>query len=198
MHNFLDIRLPEDISLGAEGGPEFSTDIITSASGHEFRNINWLQARARYNLAPAITSEEQLSEIITFFRLCRGRALGFRFKDFSDYKVTKQVIGTGDGINKSFQIAKKYQSSDFEFLRPISKPVIGTARAWIDTKEVAFNCDYSTGVVSFEVPVEVDAEVIVDCEFDIAVRFDTDNLLASVDALKNNAWQDIPLIEIRG
>ena len=38
---FLNIRLPDDISYGAVGGPEFSTNITTLNNGCEHRNITW-------------------------------------------------------------------------------------------------------------------------------------------------------------
>ena len=41
--NFLDVRFPPLISFGAEGGAEFLTDIVVTASGFETRNQNWSQ-----------------------------------------------------------------------------------------------------------------------------------------------------------
>ena len=38
---FHDVRFPERIALGAEGGPAFSTTIIASSGGHEQRQANW-------------------------------------------------------------------------------------------------------------------------------------------------------------
>ncbi|RYE16938.1 MAG: TIGR02217 family protein, partial [Sphingobacteriaceae bacterium] len=50
MQSFKEIRFPEDISYGSSGGPGYSTDIITVNSGAEQRNINWNQARSKYNV----------------------------------------------------------------------------------------------------------------------------------------------------
>jgi hypothetical protein len=36
---FHEVRFPTDISYGSSGGPEFSTDIVITSSGHEQRNI---------------------------------------------------------------------------------------------------------------------------------------------------------------
>lgn len=61
--DFYEICFPQDIAYGATGGPEFFTDIVTSSSGYEQRNINWNNSKFRYNLAPAIKTKEQIEEI---------------------------------------------------------------------------------------------------------------------------------------
>lgn len=94
---FHEIRFPDDISYGSNGGPEFSTDIIITQGGFEQRNSNWANARAKYNVAHGVKTETQLAELIAFFRARKGRAHGFRFKDWTDYQITGQVIGTGNG-----------------------------------------------------------------------------------------------------
>jgi uncharacterized protein (TIGR02217 family) len=96
------VRFSEDISYGSTGGPEFSTDIIITHSCHEQRNINWSTARAKYNKTYGVKSDQQLSELIAFFRAHYGKAIGFRFKDWSDYKATGQKIGIGDGNTMTF------------------------------------------------------------------------------------------------
>ncbi len=42
--SFTEIRFPENISYGSTGGPEFSTDVVTTHNGCEQRNINWSHA----------------------------------------------------------------------------------------------------------------------------------------------------------
>ena len=44
---FHNIRFPLDVALGARGGPERVTDIVTLASGREERNSRWAQSRVR-------------------------------------------------------------------------------------------------------------------------------------------------------
>ncbi len=192
MTNFLEIRLPEEISLGAIGGPEYSTDIIMASSGYEQRNINWAQARAKYNLAPAINTSEQLQELISFFRICKGKAFGFRFKDYSDYRADSQLIGVGDGITREFQLIKTYYSPAKAERRIISKPVEGSVEI-----SQEYVCDYRTGLVTFKNPPEIGEQVIASFEFDIPVRFDTDQLFASLEVYGSNSWKEIPIIEIR-
>ncbi|GFY65257.1 uncharacterized protein TNIN_37591 [Trichonephila inaurata madagascariensis] len=63
--SFTEIRFPENISYGSAGGPEFSTDVVTTHNGCEQRNVNWSRARARYNIAYGVRSNEQLTELIS-------------------------------------------------------------------------------------------------------------------------------------
>lgn len=196
MTNFLNLRLPEELCLGAVGGPEYSTDIVIASSGYEQRNINWIQARAKYNLAPAINTQEQLQELIAFFRLCKGRAVGFRFKDFSDYTAQNQLIGIGDGVQKDFQLVKEYHAEIKSEKREITKPVEGTVIVLVNDQGVNYICNHDTGTIHFETPPEVGHKIAASFEFDIPVRFDTDQLFASLDTYKSS-WKEIPIIEIR-
>jgi uncharacterized protein (TIGR02217 family) len=65
--SFTEMRFPENISCGSTGGPGFSTDIVTTHNGCEQRNINWSHARARYNIAYGVRSNEQLNRTHNIF-----------------------------------------------------------------------------------------------------------------------------------
>jgi uncharacterized protein (TIGR02217 family) len=102
----IEVQFPTDIAYGSAGGPEYSTDIVITQSGYEQRNANWLQARARYNVAHGVKTQAQLNTLIAFFRSRKGRADGFRFKDWTDYQATAQAIATGDGTTTIFSCRK--------------------------------------------------------------------------------------------
>lgn len=195
---FHEIRFPDDISYGSGGGPEFSTDIIITQGGFEQRNSNWANARAKYNVAHGVKTETQLAELIAFFRARKGRAHGFRFKDWTDYKVTGQVIGTGNGSQTTFQLIKNYTSSNTE-TRTILKPVSGTVKIYVNgvlqTSGVTVN--NTTGVITFTTAPVATTTISADAEFDVPVRFDTDRLSASMDQYGSHSWLDIPLVEVR-
>lgn len=107
---FHEIQFPPDIAYGAEGGPQYATTVVATASGFEQRNASWAAARGCWNVASGLKKQSQLDALIAFFRARKGRAYGFRFKDWTDYKATGQALGTGDGTNKSFQLVKTYAS----------------------------------------------------------------------------------------
>lgn len=199
MTGFAEVQFPPDISYGSSGGPEYTTDIVISTSGHEQRNVNWSQARLRYNVAKGVKTKDQLSALIAFFRARKGRAFGFRFKDWSDYAASNEVIGTGNGTQTQFQLVKRYISGGVQETRLISKPVAGTVNVYrnsvLQTSGVSVN--HATGVVTFSSAPAFGSTITASFEFDVPVRFDTDRLAATMDSVATHSWDDIPLIEVR-
>jgi uncharacterized protein (TIGR02217 family) len=194
---FHEMQFPSDIAYGATGGPEFFTDIVTSSSGFEQRNINWLQARNKYNLAPAIKNKIQLDVIISFFRLCRGKAIGFRFKDWNDYKIEHQEIAIADGNQLSFQLIKKYQYAGYEESRKILKPVENTVKIYCDGKLTSSEVNLTLGKISFSHPPKKGSIISAEAEFDVPVRFDTDHLPTSIENHGVYTHHEISLVEIK-
>lgn len=196
---FVETRFPVDISFGSSGGPEYSTDVILMHSGHEQRNVNWSQARARYNVAHGVKTQAQLDALIAFFRARKGRADSFRFKDWTDYKATAQLMGQGNGSNTTFQLKKLYTSGGVTETRDIKKPVSGTTKVYAAGiwQTTGVSVDNATGVVTFTTAPANGVQITADYEFDVPVRFDTDRLSASMDAYGVHSWNDIPLVEVR-
>lgn len=196
--SFTEIRFPENISYGSTGGPEFSTDVITTHNGCEQRNINWSHARTRYNIAYGVRSNEQLTELITFFNARKGRAIGFRFKDWSDFTATDQEIGIGNSKKTTFQLIKTYVSGKEKHTRTIKKPVHDTIKIYLNGVETEkYLVNYSTGEIMFTRPPAKGAIITASFEFDVPVRFDTDYLNASIDNYGNSSWSNIPLVEVK-
>lgn len=198
--SFVEVRFPDDISYGSSGGPEYATDVVATESGHEQRNINWQDARARYNVAHGVKTQAQLDALIAFFRARKGRAIGFRFKDWGDYRGINQLLGTGDGSAVQFQLVKRYASGGTEEMRAITRPVAGTVNIYLDSmlKTSGVTVDTVSGLVTLSPAPGAGVSVTADYEFDVPVRFDTDLLSASIDAYGVHSWHDIPLVELRG
>lgn len=197
---FIEVAFPSDIAYGSGGGPEYSTDIVITHGGYEQRNINWSQARAKYNVAHGVKTQAQLDALIAFFRARKGRAEGFRFKDWSDYKATAQIIGTGNGTNQIFQLVKTYSSGGVSETRTITKPVVGSLAVYVGgalQAGSAYTLDSTNGKISFTTAPANAAVITADFEFDVPVRFDTDRLSATLDAYGVNSWNDIPIVEVR-
>ena len=198
--NFIEDTFPEDISFGALGGPEFKTEIVSSISGIEHRNIKWGHARAKYNVSYGIKTKEQIDEILSFFRARKGRAVGFRFKDWCDYKAENELIATGDGDTKIFQLIKNYKSGDGYYVRVITKPVINTIKIYTHNKIFSseeYEIDYTCGKIKFlNAPIK-NMRIFADFEFDVPVRFDSDYLPISIDDHDIYSCNNINLIEIK-
>ncbi len=205
--SFLEIQFPSDISYGTTGGPIYSTDVVTMFSGHEQRNSNWKNARGKYNIATGVKTEEQWQGLISFFRACKGKAIGFRFKDWTDYKAKNQQIGISDGETTEFQLVKTYSSGSSMVTRIINKPVAGTVKVYLNGKKIGhhnlrgttddYSVDYTTGIITFAEAPEMNVIITADFEFDVPVRFDTDELQLSIDSFNSGSWSGINLIEVR-
>ena len=196
---FVEVQFPTDISYGSSGGPQYATDIVISQSGYEQRNVSWNQARARYNVAHGVKTQDQLNTLIAFFRARKGRAYGFRFKDWTDYSAMDEAIGTGDGHTTQFQLQRTYSSGLVDEVRTVVKPVSGTVVVYVNgtAQTSGVTVDTTTGTVTFATAPANSAVITADFEFDVPVRFDTDRLSATLDAYGINSWLDIPLVEVR-
>lgn len=197
--SFAEVRFPEDIAYGSEGGPQFSTDVVTTQGGFEQRNSNWQAARARYNVARGVKTQAQLESLIAFFRARKGRAVGFRFKDWTDYSATGQILGEGNGSQQDFQLIKNYTSGATTVSRSITKPVAGSVAIYVNSvlQTSGYTLNTTTGVVSFTAAPAVLAVVSADFEFDVPVRFEADALSASLEAYGAFSMLEIPLVEVR-
>ena len=110
---FHDVRFPLDIALGARGGPERLTDIVTLSSGAEERNSRWANSRHRYNAGYGVKSLADMQAVLAFFEERRGRFHSFLWRDGLDFSSNggngtptplDQTIGTGDGTKTTFQL----------------------------------------------------------------------------------------------
>ncbi len=209
--DFHEVRFPLDIGLGSRGGPGRRTDIVALASGREHRNARHAHSRRRYDAGLGVRTLDALHAVVAFFEERRGRLHGFRFRDRVDWKScapsltpapTDQRIGTGDGASAAFQLVKTYGATHATYARPIAKPVAGTVRVAVDGVELVsgtdFGCDAATGRVAFvasAVPAP-GAAVTAGFEFDVPVRFDSDDLAIDLTAFAAGAVPHIPLVEI--
>lgn len=196
---FHEIQFPPDIAYGATGGPEYATTVVAMASGFEQRNANWSAARLKWNVASGLKHQAQLNTLIAFFRARKGRAYGFRFKDWTDYRASAQALGAGDGETKSFHLVKTYASGAGNEVRTITKPVLGTVVPYLDdVKQTSgWSVNTATGVLAFAVAPAQGVAVTADFEFDVPARFDTDSMAISIEQFDLHQWSDIPVVEIR-
>jgi uncharacterized protein (TIGR02217 family) len=203
------IRFPLDVALGARGGPERMTDVVTLASGAEERNSRWAHSRRRYNAGYGVKSRADMQAVLAFFEERRGRFHSFLWRDGLDFSssttgeapaATDQVIGPGDGVRTSFALCKTYGASFDPYRRPITKPVAGTVRVAVGGVERLagqFSVDTATGVVSFASAPGEGQAVTAGFLFDVPVRFDIDRLDIELSSFDAAEAPSIPLIEVR-
>lgn len=175
-------RLDLGYDFGTVGGREFSTTIIALGSGYEQRNSNWSQARGRWQIGDRIYDRQELEYLINFFNAVRGAAIGFRFKDWSDYKATNQLIGIGSGIATQFQLTKTYNIGNLFTERIIKKPVSNTTTIQVAGVDqlTGWTLNTTTGIITFNSPPT--GNITASFEFDVPVRFEQDKFDHRFDA----------------
>ena len=202
---FHHVRFPLDIALGARGGPERKTDVVTLAGGGEQRNGRWAHSRRRYNAGYGVKSRADMQAVLAFFEERRGRLHGFLWRDGIDHSSGgavplpgDQTIGTGDGAKTDFQLVKRYGATFAPYFRPIEKPVEGSVRVAVAGVEqtTGWMVDVTTGVVSFAAAPSAGAAVSAGFLFDVPVRFDTDRLDIEWSSFDGAEAPNIPLVEI--
>ena len=206
---FHDVRLPEEVERGASGGPRFNTTVMTLSSGFEKRNINWSKVRGEWDVGYGIQKKDDFSLVMDFFYARQGKAHSFRFKDWSDYEIgdatditTRQSIGTGDGVDTTFQINKTYTSGGVTYSRDVNKIVAATLSVWVNdvlqTITTNYTIDLLTGIITFVAAPTDTHDIEVICQFDMAVRFDVDALDVNVVTFDAGAIPNLPVVEVRG
>jgi uncharacterized protein (TIGR02217 family) len=208
MADFHEVRFPTDIALKARGGPVRRTEIVTLASGREQRNARWAHARRRYDAGYGVKSLTALAAVAAFFEQRRGRLIGFRWRDPLDcvsgapgapVTALDQWIGAGDGQTRVFQLVKTYGSGASPYVRPIRKPVAGTVLVAVGGAALppaSISLDAATGLVTLATAPAAGAAVTAGFEFDVPVRFDSDELDIELSAFRAGDIPRIPLIEI--
>lgn len=208
MTGFHEVLFPLDIALGARGGPERRTDVVTLGSGRERRNARWAHSRRKWQAGYGVKSFADLAHALAFFEERRGRLYGFRWRDRLDFSSapvgqavgpTDQTIGVGDGARRTFQLAKTYGAAFSPYRRDIAKPVAGTVRVAVDgaiAQEESVTVDATSGLVVLAQAPPAGASVTAGFLFDTPVRFDTDFL--DIDQARFGAGEipEIPIIEI--
>ena len=199
---FYEINFPENISIKSKYYIEYNTNINKSKNGREQRISNTDEPLLYYNIVSGIKTKDDIDSIIKLFKLVKGRAIGFRFKDWLDYSVKNQTIGIGDGETKEFQLIKSYTTAlndeNITHIRKITKPVKSTVDIFVNGVNYNnnLNIDYTSGKIVFNNPVALNEVITANFEFDVPVRFDNDTLEISMRNVNSGELNNIKLVEI--
>jgi uncharacterized protein (TIGR02217 family) len=201
---FDDVDFPIAIGAEANVSPGFSTNVVTSASGHEYRNANWSQGRLRFDAGPGVRSEEEIGQLISFFRARRGAAVAFRFRDPFDHSSngmtdtpgpSDQPLGEGNGDRRDFDLVKGYGGGE---VRRITRPVPGSVRVSVNGSEITSGWTLEPlGVVRFDVAPPSAATISAGYLFDTPVRFAEDQLHINRETFQAGEAPSVQLIEVR-
>lgn len=187
------MRLEVNESFGTTTTLQFNNKIIKTGHDYEQRIVPWEKPLLSFNVSKTILNQVELDSLISFFRLVKGQSGYFRFKDYTDFSCTHSdfytnlgittrgiVAPTPDGVNKEFQILKVYYLQDTESacFRPITRiderfPLSIYVNNILNNN---FSIDYDTGIITFVNPPANQADIGIDCEFEVWCRFEQDNL----------------------
>lgn len=198
---FVEERFPECVSFGSSGGPGFKTSVFEFDSGFTADKIEWERLRARYSVTFENATPTDIEEVENFFYGMRGKAIGFRYKDWNDYQISSQNVFVGDGSTRVFQVFKRYTSGGHIFDRKITKLVDLTMDLTVDGNTLLEGSDFFVNDTTGEIilPVAPPAGVIGTLnyvEFDTPVRFDTDRLDVAYDDFKQLNINNLEMVEV--
>jgi uncharacterized protein (TIGR02217 family) len=202
--SFDETRLPIEVERGAQGGPGFLTTVTVLNSGREKRNSLWSVDRGEWDVGFGINTREEALKVRNFFMARLGKARGFRFRDWSNYKTEgSQQMGVAespDSGDTTFQIQYTYQDeSGFTYTKNIYKPVAEGFQVYLDgvAQLSGWNIDTTTGIITFADPPDYGVDITWTGTFDLPVRFDTDRLDIVVENKEVLITPSIPIVELK-
>lgn len=188
---FIDERLPDRIEMTAKGGPAFNTTVLKMQSGREKRNINWPDELGTWDVGYGARKLADIREILACYRVMKGMGHTFPFRDWMNYKLLRQNIGTTNGT-ATWQLFKRDTFGGQSYDLPIYLPVVSTVRCWVDGIERAqgvggtqFQVSRTTGIITLGATLAALSSKAIEaaCQFDRHVRFDTDNMQWAIEVL---------------
>ncbi len=216
--DFEEAIFPTMFSEGSESGPQYDAVVSVGSSGVNQRTGQFQAPRVCFRVDQSVRSLEEMRELLTFFHARRGRLVGFRALDFTDYHAVDALLGTGNGSVRVFQLTKYYMLGGFSQGRAIVKPSIPVA-IYVDgvlmndvrvvetsqgtevfsgdgTGPHHVTVDGSNGVVIFATAPPLGSLLQWTGAFYVPVRFDTDELDISLEGFDVQTWSQIQLLEI--
>ena len=187
-----DILLPDFITVHLKGGPVFSTLTASTVSGREIRIHERQNSIQKYALVGCRLSQDEFQRFNSFFRARIGCAYAFRIKDHADFKFENQVIAIADGISQAFEIYKSYDDEACGYKRKI-------AAVREDKIEVNFDIeriDRENGVIYTRAILEAGKQLVCSAEFDVWVRFTSDEFRYSSSVDGSILIEDLCLVEV--
>lgn len=204
-----DVRLPDKWSKGSTGGLAFLTAVVPLASGDSDREERWINPLWRGDIAHNIKTPEAALELRAFHAARRGASRGFLLKDWVEYTsaadgvtartMLDQPLGTGDGVDTTFQLVKRYTDAGGTYDRPIKWPVTGTLKVAVNgvEKTTGVSVNRGTGVVTLTPAPALAAVITAGFEFDVPVHFVDDHLQLTWTGINSRDAGSVVLEEVR-
>lgn len=125
----------------------FSTIVAAAGNGTEQRLPQWSAPRYKWNIGAGLKNPTDFLVVFNFWINRKGKAHGFRLKDWDDYQATDELL-VPDGTPYT-QLIKTYSDTLLSYIRNIYKPVSGTVTLKRNSVSyTTFTLDTTTGVIS--------------------------------------------------
>lgn len=187
-----DLTFPLRLSRGAGSGLTFNTEVAEIVSGAEQRNAIWAEPLLNWTVEVGAPDVEELMQLRDFFRLVRGRLIGFRVRDPLEFSSAPYVGQTqaaptpldqpmvaADGGGLVWRLVRRVTIGPDTLDIAVRRPVASAFRVSVGGAEAltGWTLDAATGLVTFDA---APASPRWGGEFDFAGRFDSDELFTSV------------------
>ncbi len=197
--SFDNVRLPLDIERGVKVSPEFAVSKVRLSNGFSRSLLRQNFAAREWNIAfglqglTGVVAQEGILAIYNFYMARGGTLNTFRMRDWLDYQLVQEVIGTGDGIEFQFQIQVTHTDfGSFARVQEITKPSNDAAdtttavrvNAVAQVESTDFDIDYITGIMTFladgaNIPLTDTSMIVIDAD-NKNLTFNTGDVITGV------------------
>jgi uncharacterized protein (TIGR02217 family) len=200
--SFIDHRLPGSVERGATRLDEEEIEIVTTDGRWEVRNARHAQSLLEFTISftdGKLKTDPVIQAVRHLFKVARGSLHSFRFKDWTEYQLENELIGTGDGSTTTFQLKRSWtldgETAEKIITRPCLAPApIITKNGVVQTSGYSIN--YDTGVVTFSSAPANGHAILATLEYDVPVRFDV-ALASTMAQFTAERLDSVVLVEVR-
>lgn len=172
----IETRLSPKTEAGFSAVVASSTRVVSMRNGQERRNANWSMKRRRYTARHAGWTQAMRDELLNLAHASEGQLYAWLFKDWADYSVTGQSLGTAPSGTTAVQLVKTYTFGSRTHSRTITRPVSATVVVYEDGVAKAGAVDATTGLFTPSSAWTGGSALTADFQFDVPVRFASDDI----------------------
>ncbi len=169
--------------------PMWKTRVQEAISGKETRIADWSFPRWKWELAYDFlrgdAGHAEFQSLAGFFNQRQGVFDSFLYQDADDNGATAQLLGSGDGATRSFQLVRSLGG----FIEPIIAPnaVNNIYLAGVAQSPSAYTVDSASGIVTFVTAPAAAVAVTADFTFYFRCRFVDDSM--DFEKFMNQLWR---------